>query len=121
MTGRVRNGQVSLYDGPFAETEEILAGFYLVDAQDLNEALQHCRAGFRRQNTAASKCVLCGSLVRGIPIVLTRGRARGQITDPHDPFTFTPTRTAGTQPPFARLACTAVLRCHVHPQATKER
>lgn len=38
-TVRVRNGQVSLYDGPFAETKEVLAGFYLVDAQDLNEAL----------------------------------------------------------------------------------
>jgi len=38
-TVRVRNGQVSLYDGPFAETKEVLAGFYLVDAKDLNEAL----------------------------------------------------------------------------------
>jgi hypothetical protein len=38
-TVRVRNGQVSLYDGPFAETKEILAGFYLIDAKDLNEAL----------------------------------------------------------------------------------
>ena len=39
-TVRVRNGQVQLYDGPFAETKEQLAGFYLVDAKDLNEALQ---------------------------------------------------------------------------------
>lgn len=39
-TVRVRNGQVSLFDGPFAETKEMLAGFYLVDAKDLNEALQ---------------------------------------------------------------------------------
>jgi len=38
-TVRVRNGQVSLYDGPFAETKELLAGFYLIDAKDLNEAL----------------------------------------------------------------------------------
>ena len=38
-TVRVRDGQVSLYDGPFAETKEILAGFYLIDAPDLNEAL----------------------------------------------------------------------------------
>ena len=39
-TVRVRNGEVTLYDGPFAETKEMLAGFYLVDAKDLNEAIQ---------------------------------------------------------------------------------
>jgi hypothetical protein len=39
-TVRVRNGKVSLTDGPFAETKEQLAGFYLVDAKDLNEAIQ---------------------------------------------------------------------------------
>jgi hypothetical protein len=38
-TVRVRNGQVALYDGPFAETKELLAGFYLIDAKDLDEAL----------------------------------------------------------------------------------
>ena len=39
-TVRVRNGKVSLTDGPFAETKEQLAGFYLVDAKDLDEAIQ---------------------------------------------------------------------------------
>jgi hypothetical protein len=39
-TVRVRNGKVTMTDGPFAETKEQLAGFYLVDARDLNEALQ---------------------------------------------------------------------------------
>ena len=39
-TVRVRNGQVQLFDGPFAETKELLAGFYLVDAKDLNDAIQ---------------------------------------------------------------------------------
>jgi hypothetical protein len=39
-TVRVRGGQVTLYDGPFAETREMLAGFYLIDARDLNEAIQ---------------------------------------------------------------------------------
>ena len=38
-TVRVRGGEVTLYDGPFAETKEMLAGFYLVDARDLNEAI----------------------------------------------------------------------------------
>src|SRR5882762_4672272 len=39
-TVRVRNGKVSITDGPFAETKEQLAGFYLVEARDLNEAIQ---------------------------------------------------------------------------------
>ena len=37
---RIRNGQLSVTDGPFAETKEMLAGFYLVDAKDLNEAIR---------------------------------------------------------------------------------
>jgi hypothetical protein len=37
---RVRNGQVSVVDGPFAETKEQLAGFYMIEARDLNEAIQ---------------------------------------------------------------------------------
>ncbi len=39
-TVRVRNGQLSVTDGPFAETKEQLAGFYLIDARDLNDAIQ---------------------------------------------------------------------------------
>ncbi|WP_240220100.1 YciI family protein [Rheinheimera hassiensis] len=39
-TIRVRSGKVSITDGPFAETKEQLAGFYLVEAHDLNEAIQ---------------------------------------------------------------------------------
>ena len=39
-TVRVRNGKVSVTDGPFAETKECLAGFYLMEARDLNEAIQ---------------------------------------------------------------------------------
>ena len=38
-TVRVRNGRVAITDGPFAETKEQLAGFYLVDAADLDEAI----------------------------------------------------------------------------------
>lgn len=38
-TVRVRNGHVSVTDGPFAETKEQLAGFYLIDAADLDEAV----------------------------------------------------------------------------------
>jgi hypothetical protein len=39
-TIRVREGRVSITDGPFAETKEQLAGFYLIEAADLDEALK---------------------------------------------------------------------------------
>jgi hypothetical protein len=39
-TVRVRNGKTSITDGPFAETKEQLAGFYLLDARDLDDAIQ---------------------------------------------------------------------------------
>jgi hypothetical protein len=39
-TVKVRNGKVSTTDGPFAETKEQLGGFYLVEAKDLNDAIQ---------------------------------------------------------------------------------
>ena len=39
-TVRMRNGRLSVTDGPFAETKEQLAGFYLIEARDLNEAIQ---------------------------------------------------------------------------------
>jgi len=38
-TVRVRDGQTVTTDGPFAETKEILGGFYVVDVADLDEAL----------------------------------------------------------------------------------
>lgn len=42
-TIRVRDGKATTTDGPFAETKEQLAGFYMLDARDLNEALQLAR------------------------------------------------------------------------------
>lgn len=39
-TVRVRKGRVSTTDGPFAETREQLGGYYLIEARDLNEAIQ---------------------------------------------------------------------------------
>ena len=38
-TVRVRNGKTIITDGPFAETKEFLAGFYLIDAESLDEAV----------------------------------------------------------------------------------
>ena len=39
-TVRVRDGKVLTTDGPFAETKEQLGGFFLIEARDLNEAIQ---------------------------------------------------------------------------------
>lgn len=39
-TVRVRGGKISTTDGPFVETKEQLGGYYLVEAKDLNEAIQ---------------------------------------------------------------------------------
>ena len=39
-TVRIRNGKLTVTDGPFAETKEQLAGFYLIEARDLNDAIQ---------------------------------------------------------------------------------
>ena len=39
-TVRVRSGTLSVLDGPYAETKEQLGGFFLIEAQDLNEAVQ---------------------------------------------------------------------------------
>jgi hypothetical protein len=38
---RVRNGETEITDGPFAVTKEVLAGYYIIECGDLDEALQH--------------------------------------------------------------------------------
>ncbi len=40
VTVRVREGRVSITDGPFAETKEQLAGFYLIEAASLDDAVE---------------------------------------------------------------------------------
>ena len=37
---RVRDGEIVTSDGPFAETKEQIGGFYLVDAKDLDDAIE---------------------------------------------------------------------------------
>jgi hypothetical protein len=39
-TVRIRGGETTTTDGPFAETKEQLAGFYLLECKDENEAIQ---------------------------------------------------------------------------------
>ncbi len=40
---RVRNGEVSVMDGPFAETKELLLGLYVVDCGTLDQAVEYAR------------------------------------------------------------------------------
>ena len=40
-TVRVRNGEALTTDGPFAETKEVLGGFYILDCADLDEAIAY--------------------------------------------------------------------------------
>lgn len=37
---RVRKGKASVLDGPFTESKELVAGFYLIEAQDVDEAIR---------------------------------------------------------------------------------
>jgi len=39
-TVRIRSGKLSVTDGPFAETKEQLGGFFLIEASDINEAIE---------------------------------------------------------------------------------
>jgi hypothetical protein len=38
---RVRDGKTEITDGPFAVTKEVLAGYYILECADLDEALRH--------------------------------------------------------------------------------
>jgi hypothetical protein len=40
ITIRVRKGKIASTDGPFVETKEQLGGYYVIEARDLNEAIQ---------------------------------------------------------------------------------
>ena len=49
-TVRVRDAEVLLTDGPFAETKEVVGGFVLIECADLDEAIEiaakHPAAGY---------------------------------------------------------------------------
>jgi hypothetical protein len=42
-TVRVRDGETIISDGPFAETKEVLGGFYLLECADLDEAIAYAQ------------------------------------------------------------------------------
>ena len=72
ITVRVRNGKVSTTDGPFAETKEQFGGYYLIEARDLNEAIQVAA----KVPGARFGCVECGLSQR------MHRRSRSDLTRP---------------------------------------
>ena len=56
---RIRDGQTEITDGPFAVTKEVLAGYYLLECADLDEALkQAARMPMARWGTVEVRPVM---------------------------------------------------------------
>ena len=72
-TVRVRNGKMSITDGPFAETKEQLAGFYMIEATNLDEAI----------GLAAGSPPACVGSIEVRPIRPIRETVAGANTGPH--------------------------------------
>src|SRR5207247_3916643 len=50
---RIRNGRTKVTDGPFSEAKEVLGGFNLIEAADMNEAVEIGRASCRERGEAS--------------------------------------------------------------------
>jgi len=74
---RVRAGETEITDGPFAVTKEVLAGYYLVDCADLEEAL-HCAA---RVPAAGWGTIEVRPVVPADEWVNAAGRAGADVSD----------------------------------------
>ena len=76
-TVRVRNGKISTTDGPFAETKEQLGGYYLIDAKDLNEAIQIAARipGARTGSVEVRPILEVGDMMPDTAFAADRGRA----------------------------------------------
>ena len=57
----VRDGQTVATDGPFAEAKEQLAGFYLVECESIDRAIEIAGRAARRRSSAWSKCGRCST------------------------------------------------------------
>ena len=67
VTVRRRNGKVTVVDGPFAETKEHLGGFMLIEARDLNEAIDVARND-PMADMGAIEVRALWDYVKGVPI-----------------------------------------------------
>src|SRR5512134_3299976 len=63
-TVRVRNGKVSLTDGPFAETKETLGGFFLIRARDVDEAIRVASRCARSRRSFARTAAIADVIYR---------------------------------------------------------
>ena len=67
MSVRVRDGKRSVSDGPFAETKEVLGGYFLIDVETLDEAIAiAARIPGARRGTAEIRPIM---EVDGLPAV----------------------------------------------------
>ena len=53
---RVRDGERIVTDGPFAETKETLGGYYLLEVDNLDDAIEAARRVPGQRRTARSRC-----------------------------------------------------------------
>jgi hypothetical protein len=71
-TIRVRRGQVSVTDGPYVETKEQLGGYFVIEARDLNEAIQVAA----RIPGATIGCVELRPIAKDLPTLSALGRQK---------------------------------------------
>ena len=76
-TVRVRDGKTLITDGPFAETKEVLGGFYILDCKDLDEALEYAAQIPDAKYAGVEVCPIMH--VPGWPYDETPARARQAI------------------------------------------
>ena len=63
-TVRVRGDETELTDGPFAVTKEVLAGYYVLDCADLDEAMRHAaRLPWARYGSVEVRAILDDSQI----------------------------------------------------------
>ena len=78
-SGRIRSGKQLITDGPFAETHEQLGGYFLIDARDLNEAINIAgRIPAVHKGTIEIRPVM---ELSGLPVGATPQNAKKNIAD----------------------------------------
>ena len=85
-TVRVRDDEVLLTDGPFAETKEQIGGFVLIDCADLDEAIEiaaeHPAARLRHDRDPAGAGAAAGTSVRRCRSEVFRRRSGARSSPP---------------------------------------
>ncbi|MEV1178142.1 YciI family protein [Nonomuraea sp. NPDC049784] len=78
-TVRVRDGETELTDGPFATTKEFLAGYYVLNCTDLDEALRHAaRMPTARRGSVEVRPIMNSSEIPVAGLVNMNGQEAGE-------------------------------------------